>query len=460
MLGTIWTYISFPVSLLLVLTIVVFIHELGHFLVARWCGVKVQAFSIGFGREIWGFTDSQGTRWKLAWLPLGGYVRFADDENAASAPSRGALDKMSAEERSGAFQTKPLWQRAAVVVAGPLFNIVSALIFLVFLFWALGVDGRTTVLDGARPGSPAEKAGLGAGDMVTKVNGRSVQRWVELQRKVSRSPNVPLELTVERDGRERTVTVVPVGRESKAGLSGTTVELGDIGIIKHIPARVGSVQPSSPAAKVGIQAGDVILTIDGKPIQHFRDLVHLIGPNQGTPVEIALGRNGQQLTVRLTPELVADKSRRIIGINEPAELRRYPLLDSVSFASGEVVYYTEEILRGIPQLPAAIFKALSLQKQQDIGGPIAIAEMSKQAVESGFSGFLGWIALFSVMLGIMNLLPIPLLDGGHLMFYAIEAVRGRPLDERKQEIGFKIGMAVLGTMMFAAIFGDIVRKLL
>jgi regulator of sigma E protease len=447
------------VALLLVLTIVVFIHELGHFMVARWCGVKVQAFSIGFGREIFGFTDKHGTRWKFAWIPLGGYVRFMDDENAASAPSRDALERMTPEERSGAFQTKPLWQRAAVVAAGPAFNVISALLFLVALFWMIGVDGRTAVIDGTQPGSPAEKAGLRSGDLVTAVNGRSVERWVEVQRTISRSPNVAVDVTFVRDGRERTVTIVPAAMEAKSGVAGTTIELGDIGIVKHIPARVGSVLPGSAASRAGLQPGDTLLSIDGRPLRHFSDLVSTLRNGEGKPVEIVLARGSERQTVQITPDRHPTENRWLIGINHPAELRRFSLVDSVRFGAGEVGYYIEGMVRGIPQIPAAVFKALSMQKQQDIGGPIVIAEMSKQAIESGLGGFITWLALFSVMLGIMNLLPIPLLDGGHLMFYAIEAIRGKPLDERKQEFAFKIGIAVIGTMMFAAFFSDVVGKL-
>ena len=525
MLGTFWhSYLSFPVSLLLVLTIVVFIHEMGHFLVARWCGVKVSAFSIGFGREVWGFTDAKGTRWKLAWLPLGGYVKFADDENAASAPSKQALERMTSEEREGAFQTKPLMHRAAIVIAGPLFNIVSAVLFFVVVFWSIGVDGRDSVIDVIRPGSPAEKAGIRAGDRIVGIDGYShqVDRFVELLRPVPRNrlqledelrplverdPDVALpshvvNVQIERNGRieQRSVVVEPPPlkreteqdrdqrlqaatikcRDAKAADIDACVRKADLdhrrreagkrldqllngllpeamGFGKHVPTRIGVVRDGSPAARAGLERNDVIVAVDGQPISHFGELQHLIGNNQGGAVAMTVVRGGQQVTLRVQPQ-VDDSGIRRIGISPRVESdRRYSLADSIRFGVRDLAYYTEEILRGLPRLPAAIAKVLSFQKQNDIGGPIAIAETSKYAVDSGFGGFVNWIAMFSVMLGIMNLLPIPLLDGGHLMFYAIEAIRGKPLDERKQEIGFKIGVAVVATLMIAALLGDVTR---
>ncbi len=458
-MGTIWNYLSSPVSLLLVLTIVVFIHELGHFLVARWCGVKIDAFSVGFGREIVGFTDRHGTRWKLAWLPLGGYVRFADDANAASAPSRDGVERMTPADREGAFQTKPLYQKALVVAAGPAFNIASAIVFLVCTFWFLGVDGQAPKIDMVRAGSAAEGAGIIPGDVVVKANGLTIHRWVELQREINSNAGVPLTLVIDRNGKRVETIVTPVSRDS-ASLLGGVIALGDIGIGASLPARIGRVQPDSPALAAGLQTDDHILAIDGKPIRHFTDLQQVISTNTGTSLAILLQRGADRLTVNVLPEAIGDPPRRRIGISPKAEADvRYGFVDSVRFSASEVVFYTEEIFRGIPRLPGAIAKVLSFQKQDQLGGPIAIAEMSKYAVESGWSGFVSWIAIFSIMLGVMNLLPIPLLDGGHLVFYALEAIRGKPMNERNQEIGFKIGMAVLGTMMFAAILGDIMRKL-
>jgi regulator of sigma E protease len=373
--ASILNILSYIGPFLLVLTVVVFIHELGHFLVARWCGVKIAAFSIGFGREIFGFNDRHGTRWRFAWIPLGGYVRFIDDENAASAPSAGGIERLAPEDRAGAFQSKSLGQRAAVVAAGPAFNILSAALIYMGSFWALGTYDAPAVINDVIPGSAAQRAGLKAGDRIVEVNGAEVRWFSDLQKVITQSTGTPLNFIIERAGTSRPVVITPETMENKDPL-GNTVKRGAI----------------------GIQRG---------PLEH----------------------------------------------------QSHSFIDSVGLGVRETASLTGLIIAGIPKLPMAIAKVYSGQQQSDIGGPIAIAEMTKHASSSGLGAFLGWIAGFSIMLGIMNLLPIPVLDGGHLMFYALEAIRGKPLDERKQELSFKIGLAILGTMMFAALFGDIMRKL-
>ena len=370
LISNIFTYV---VPALFMLTIVVFIHEMGHFLVARWCGVKVQTFSIGFGKEIWGFNDAQGTRWCLARWPLGGYVKFIDDENSASAPSKAALDGMAPEARQGAFQSKPLWQRAAVVIAGPLFNIVSAAIIIFLSAWLVGSQMLTTTISEVQPNSPAAKAGLLAGDRIAEIGGRSLERFSELQQIVMQSPGKPLSFVVERQGRQMSFSITPEQRTRKDPI-GNSIEVGVIGV----------------------------------------------APSQGVH-------------------------------------KRHGFFDAMGFGIRETGNISWEVIKGIPKIPAAIAKVFSFKPQSDIGGPGAIAEMTAQAAKGGIGSFVGWIAIFSIILGIMNLLPIPLLDGGHLTFYAIEAIRGRPLEERIQEYAFKVGIVVIATLMSAAFIGDITR---
>jgi len=371
--------LSIAVPFIAVLTVVVFIHELGHFLVARWCGVRVQAFSIGFGREIFGFYDRHGTRWKFCWLPLGGYVRFVDDESAASTSSAEALEKLSEEDRQGAFQSQPLRNRALVVAAGPAFNIASAVIVYILTFWLLGTYGTAAIVDEVLPDSAAAKAGLKAGDRVAEIDSTTIEKFSDLQRIVSQSPGQPLNFVIDRDGKMISMTIRPDLREVTDPI-GNKVQVGMVGIKR--------------------QAG-----------------------------------------------------------TDRQEHKTHNLLEATQLGFRETGYVSWQIISSLPKLPGAILKTLSGQRQAELGGPIAIAEMTAHASKSGVAGTLGWIAVFSIMLGIMNLLPIPVLDGGHLMFYALEAVRGRPLDQRKQELGFRIGLAILATMMFAAIFGDIMRKL-
>ncbi|MEZ5851450.1 MAG: RIP metalloprotease RseP [Hyphomicrobiaceae bacterium] len=378
-MSAIANFLYVPAVFLAVLTIVVFIHELGHFLVARWCGVKIEAFSIGFGKEIFGWTDRYNTRWRLAWVPLGGYVKFIDDANAASAPSRESLEGMTSDQRAGAFQTKPLRHRAAIVAAGPAFNIISAFLIYVMTFWAFGTFGTAAVVDEVLPGSAAQRAGIQSGDTITKIEDTDITRFSDLQRIVGQSPGTPLAFTVDRGGRSYVLTVTPELREIVDPI-GNKLKVGAIGVKRN----------TSPT-------------------------------------------NWRQET--------------------------HSLPQSVVLAVRETTYVSSQILTAIPKLPGAIVKVFSGQRQNEIGGPIAIAEMTAHASKSGAASLLGWMAVFSIMLGIMNLLPIPMLDGGHLLFYAIEGLRGKPLDERKQELSFKIGMALLATMMVAALLGDFMRKL-
>ncbi len=368
-----------PLVFLAVLTVVVFIHELGHFLVARWCGVAVQVFSIGFGRELVGFTDRYGTRWKFAWIPLGGYVKFVDDENGASAPSREKLEQMSAVDREGAFQTKPLRQRAAIVAAGPAFNLISAVLIYVLTFWAFGTYGVEAVVDEVIPDSAAARAGLVSGDKIVKISNQPIERFSDLQRIVGQSPGKQLNFVIDRGGQSISTTITPELRDITDPI-GNKVQVGVIGI------------------------------------------------------------------------------KRTAGVDR-IQHQQHGFVEAVDLGLRETGYIATQIVTSIPKLPGAILKVFSGQRQSEIGGPIAIAEMTAHASKGGISSLLGWVAVFSIMLGIMNLLPIPMLDGGHLMFYAVEAIRGRPLDESKQELGFKIGVAILATMMFAALLGDVMRKL-
>lgn len=366
-------------AFLFVLYIIVFIHEFGHFWVARRCGVAVKSFSIGFGKEIVGFTDRHGTRWMLARWPLGGYVRFIDDENSASMPSSQEPDGLTEAERAGLFHTKPLWKKAAVVAAGPIANFILAIFILTATFWLVGTPSTAPVVDEIVAGTPAERAGLKVGDLVKEIDGRKITSFSDLQRLVSTRPGERLQFVVEREGQRQVVAITPEVRQVTDPL-GNKIDVGVIGV------------------------------------------------------------------------------RRSVGSNK-VETVRLGLPGSVVRAFEETGSLSWQIVSSLPKIPMAIGRVFTGQKQSDLGGPIAIAEMSAQAAKSGVSAMLWLIAVISIMLGIMNLLPIPLLDGGHLFFYALEAIRGRPLDDAKQELSYKIGFAIVGTLMVAAILSDVLRKL-
>ena len=368
-LGGITSFLSLVLPFLFVLTIVVFIHELGHFLVARWCGVKIKAFSIGFGSEIFGFYDRHGTRWRVAWIPLGGYVRFMDDENAASAPSSDALARMTPEERAGAFQNKPLAAKAAIVAAGPIANFLLAIVIFAATFSIVGM---------------------------------------------------------------------------------------------HVTApRVDELVPDGPAAAAGLKAGDLIVNIDGQAIETFADMQRIVSSNADRQLVFEVNRGGVLVNIKVTParreisDRFGNKSRQgVIGIKRNAnaqdwEFRRYGPVESLKLGVRETYYI---ISRTLGYLNDVI---MGREFADQFGGPIRIAEVSRQVASVGFMPLLNLTAVLSVSIGLINLFPIPLLDGGHLLFYAIEAIQRRPLSEKIQEIGFRIGLAVVLMLMMFVTWNDL-----
>jgi regulator of sigma E protease len=359
------------VAFLFVLSVVVFVHEFGHFIVARWCGVTVRTFSIGFGKEIFGFTDKKGTRWRFAWIPLGGYVKFLDDENAASQPSPEALAHMSAEERKGAFQTKPLWQRAAVVAAGPMANFLLAIAIYTAINFFVGV---------------------------------------------------------------RTIT-----------------------------PRVGEVMADMPAAAAGIKPGDVITSIDGWTIEGFEDIQRIVSVNGHRSLKFGINRDGNHLTVDVTPLIKEQKDsfggtfrRGLVGITpshmpDAVEAKKVGAFEALRLGVRETYTNIAQTLQGIGDI------IMRRQNADQMGGPILMAEVTAKVAELGIEPMLLWIAFISANIGFLNLLPIPVLDGGHLLFYAIEAVRRKPLSQRMQEIGFQIGIALVLMLMVYVNLNDLLR---
>ncbi len=364
----VWQY---GIAFLLVLTLVVFIHELGHFLVARWCGVAVKAFSIGFGPEIYGFNDKHGTRWRFAWIPLGGYVKFIDDENAASQPppsSRGRTSKAAAD---GSFHAKPLWQRTAVVAAGPIANFLLAIALYAFLNAAYGVRIMPAFVDKVVAGSPAERAGFLPGDQIVQINGEEIERFEDLQRIVGSSAGRELTFVVDRAGQKMTLSATPNVDEQRDAL-GRTFRRGLIGIQRSV-------------------AQDKIQTLHVGPLD-------------------AIWR----------------------GVNET-----WSNITQTVSGLGDIITRRQSV--------------------EQMGGPIMMAEVTAKVAELGIEPMLRWIAFISANIGFLNLLPIPVLDGGHLLFYAFEAVRRKPLSERFQQMGFQVGLALLMMLMVFVNFNDLMN---
>jgi regulator of sigma E protease len=364
------TLLGYLVPFLFVLTVVVFVHELGHFLVARWCGVAVKTFSIGFGPEIAGFTDRHGTRWRLSWIPLGGYVKFIDDENAASAGQK-SLEHLSPEERKGSFQSKSLGARAAVVAAGPIANFVLAIVIFTAVFSLFGERITAAKVDVVNPGSAAERAGFLPGDKVISIDGQKIESFGEMQRIVGTSPDQPLHFVVERNGETVDIIATPERKEITDHF-GNTIRLGLLGIQRSASPDDWTLKRHDPATAF---------------VMAMKETYFVISRSLGYLYDVVTGREA------------ADQ----------------------------------------------------------LGGPIRIAQVSGQVASAGFVALLNLAAIISVSIGLLNLFPIPMLDGGHLLFYGIEAVRGRPLSESTQEIGFRIGLAFVLMLMIFATWNDLIH---
>jgi regulator of sigma E protease len=361
--------VGYIVPFLFVLTIVVFFHELGHFLIARWCGIKVLVFSIGFGPEICGFYDRYGTRWKISAVPLGGYVKFFGDENAASVPDHEAAASMTEAEKAVSFIHQPVGPRAAVVAAGPIANFILAIVIFAVIFMTIGKQTTS--------------------------------------------------------------------------------------------ARVDTVQPASAAARAGFTPGDLVLAINGEKIASFGDMQRIVSISAGETLTVEVERGGVHITLRATPELRELKDNfgnmhrlGVLGISRsmaPGDIKTQKLgpLQAVVAGAQETWFVVERTLTYI----GGVFTGREAADQ--LGGPIRIAQVSGQVASAGFTALIHLTAVLSISIGLLNLFPIPLLDGGHLLFYVVEAIRGRPLSERAQEVGFRIGLAIVVMLMIFATFNDI-----
>ncbi len=363
--------VGYVVPFLFVLTIVVFFHELGHFLIARLCGIKVTTFSIGFGPEIVGFDDRYGTRWKISAVPLGGYVKFFGDENAASVPDHMAAAVMTEAEKSVSFIHKPVGSRAAVVAAGPIANFILAIAIFAGVFMTVGKQTTTARVDAIQLGSAAQAAGFQPGDLVLAINGNSIANFSEMQRVVSVSAGEPISVEVERGGTHVTLKATPELKELKDNF-GNVHRIGVLGISRSM-----------------------------------------------APGDIKTEKAGP--------------------------------LQAVVMGAQETWFVVERTLSYI----GGVFTGRESADQ--LGGPIRIAQVSGQVATAGFIALIHLTAVLSVSIGLLNLFPIPLLDGGHLLFYGIEAARGRPLSERAQEVGFRIGLAIVVMLMIFATFNDILH---
>jgi regulator of sigma E protease len=370
LLTQIWALAGYILPFLFVLSLVVFFHELGHFLIGRWCGVKVATFSLGFGPELAGFNDRYGTRWRVAAFPLGGYVKFHGDANGTSMTDEAALAAMPADERAVSFIAQNVWKRAAIVAAGPLANFLLAIVIFTGIFY---VNGRAILLpmvDGVAAGSAAEAAGFQLGDRIVSISGIRVDSFEDMQRIVQTASDTELVFRIDRGGKMVELVATP-RRRDVATPFGTT--------------RVGV---------LGVQS-------KSKP--------------------------------------------------ENWHVQNYDFVDSVKLAGSEtwyVVARTGSYLKGL---------IAGQESTEQLSGPIRIAEMSGAMAKIGPAALLNLAAILSISVGMLNLFPIPLLDGGHLLYYAVEAVRGKAMNDKLQQFGFKVGLMLVTSLMVFATYNDILR---
>ncbi|MEN5299069.1 RIP metalloprotease RseP [Ochrobactrum sp. S1502_03] len=362
-------FVGTIIPFLFVLTVVVFVHEMGHYLVGRWCGIGASAFSIGFGPELIGFNDRHGTRWKLSAIPLGGYVKFLGDESATSSPVGVDNSTLSAEEQSRAFHTQPVWKRAATVFAGPAFNIILTVVIFSVFFGLYGRQIADPLVAGVQPNTPAAEAGFKPGDRFMSVDGQKITTFADVQRIVSGRSGDVLDFTVERDGKLVDLQATPALVERTDPL-GNKVKMGAIGV--EITQEVGN----------------------------FRRIEY--GPLESV---------GQAI-----------------------------------LETGHIISRTGEFFQRF---------AVGREDKCQLGGPVKIANMAGKAASQGFDWLIQLTAMLSIGIGLLNLFPLPPLDGGHLVFYAVEAIKGSPVSVGAQEIFYRVGFLVVMGFMGFVLFNDL-----
>lgn len=450
------TFFSTLVAFVVALGLLIVFHEFGHYLVARWCGVKVMRFSIGFGhpllRKRWGKDE---TEWVVAAFPLGGYVKMLDERE----------DEVAPEDLTRSFNRKPVAHRFAIVAAGPIANFLLAIV-LYWLLFMLGVSGMKPIVGPVTPATPAEFANFKMGETITKIGAESVAtwqdaRWLLLSHAVERSPSVTVE-TLSKEGE------VASHRLDLSGIEADDLDadfLKKIGLSVYQPAMkpiVAQVVSDSVGNRAGLLAGDEILAVNGKKITLWEELVQQIRVSPGIPLTLEIRRGATVNDIEVIPDAHTESGEKIgkIGIGPQIDRNELEkLLVEISYPAGTAM------VRAINKTwETSVFTLRMLWKMvagevswKNVSGPITIADYAGKSAQMGLSSYLAFLALISISLGVLNLLPIPMLDGGHLMYYVIEIVKGSPLSVRATEIGQQVGMLLLFSLMAFAIYNDVSR---
>ena len=439
-------------AFLVVLGVLVIIHELGHFLAARWCGVKVLRFSVGFGRVVWSRRfGPDRTEWAVSAVPLGGYVKMADEREGDIAPA----------DLPRAFNRQSVWKRIAIVAAGPIANLLLAVLLFAGTYLA-GIPGQRAILAAPAAGTPAAVAGVQEGDLVVGVDGDAVRSWADLRwRLLKASGRADAVLDVEREDGARALRRMPLGELAPADWEGNF--MSQLGLRADLGAPlIDQVVPGKPAARAGLAAGDRIVAIDGEPVRSPADVAARTNAKPEAPVTFRVARDGAEFEVTFPTEAAEQGGRRvgIAGVRlkvdpEVAERLtvtvRYGIVDALAQGTQktwELSVFTLKMLGRIVTGNASV---------KNISGPITMADFAGQSAQAGVLVFVGYLALISISLGVLNLLPVPLLDGGHLLYYFAELIKGSPVSDHVFEVGQRIGMAVLAMLMALALFNDLSR---
>lgn len=441
------------ISFLIVLGILIFIHELGHFVVAKLSGVGVLKFSLGFGPKIIGIKRGE-TEYLISLLPLGGYVKMVGEA---------ADDEVKLEEKEKSFADKPIAKRAAIVVAGPIMNLVLAFVLLP-LIYLIGIQipaylSKEPMVGYVAKDENADKAGLKKGDLIMSIDGSSVKNWEDLNTIIISSPNKALHLKVRRDGEAKDITFVTQASPQTGG--------GIAGFYPPMSPTVGGVVPGFPAEKAGLKIGDIIISIDGVKIDHWIELQQAIQNKQSEArsqkpedknkdveeMVFSIKRGNEIIEIKITPRWNENIKAYAIGIA--------PFQETITRRYGPIGAVVEGVKKmgDLTIMTFVIIKKLFVGEisVKTLGGPLMIAQVAGQAAESGATALLSLMAFLSLQLGILNLLPIPVLDGGFLLFFGIEALRGKPLSEKIMTIAQNIGIGLLILLMVFVTYNDVMR---
>lgn len=439
---------------LVALIVLVAVHEFGHFIVARFCGVRVLRFSIGFGKVIWRRYDRQGTEFALASIPLGGYVKMLDERET----------EVPEHQKHESFNSKSVWQRMAIVAAGPAINILFAIV----IFWGLMLGGErdlVPIIGKVEPGSIAAHAGLDEGQEILSVDGVPTPTQMALRqqlvRRLGESGSMAFTLRYQDSNLQYKAEVLLDnwlrGTENPDPLAGLGISL----YVPPVPPLVGEVLPGSPAEAAGMQAGDLVISADGQPMKTAWDWISYVRERANQSIRMELERGGERIFVQVIPESIEEKGVIYGRVGAGIQAPQWPeeMIRTYEYSIGGA------LLAGVERTwDTTSFIFLSIKKlvtteisHKNLSGPLGIAKVAGASARSGLRTYLGFLALLSVFLAVFNLLPVPVLDGGHLLYYLIEAVKGSPVSERVQLLGYQVGLFLIIGLSLMAFYFDILR---